>query len=350
MTYENIMNQMMADMPDDIDTSEGSLLFNACAKQAVRLEEAYMQLRGIEANMYADTADIDHLIREGNDRGCYINEATFGEFTAQFNCEVPLGSRWNQDEYNYTVFNEVDDVQHIYRIGCDNPGSESSHVIGDLEPIEFVQGFEWGKILKCTLEGTDREETEAYRARLLATYNYRGCAGNREYYKSRLKEMTGITGCKLERVKTPSDRILITIAGNDYRTPTQELIDKIQTATDPVTNSGDGEGFAPIGHRVTISGVKEITISIETTITYDPGYNYDGLKSYIDQKIEQYLLELRKTWEDSTSITVRVLQIEAAVVSITGIADVTGTKINGKEANLQITNGAVPVKGVVTCS
>ena len=95
MTYENIMNQMMADMPDDIDTSEGSLLFNACAKQAVRLEEAYMQLRGIEANMYADTADIDHLIREGNDRGCYINEATFGEFTAQFNCEVPLGSRWN---------------------------------------------------------------------------------------------------------------------------------------------------------------------------------------------------------------------------------------------------------------
>lgn len=69
MTYETIMRSMMEDMPDDIDTSEGSLIFNACAKQAVRLEEAYLILSGIEKNMYADTADLEHLIRNGNDRG-----------------------------------------------------------------------------------------------------------------------------------------------------------------------------------------------------------------------------------------------------------------------------------------
>ena len=51
MTYEKIMADMMADMPDGVDTSEGSLLFNACAKQAVRLEEAYLKLNGIEKNM-----------------------------------------------------------------------------------------------------------------------------------------------------------------------------------------------------------------------------------------------------------------------------------------------------------
>lgn len=38
MTFENIMEAMMEEMPDDIDTSEGSLLYNACAKQAVQLE------------------------------------------------------------------------------------------------------------------------------------------------------------------------------------------------------------------------------------------------------------------------------------------------------------------------
>ena len=51
MTYETIMRSMMEDMPDDIDTSEGSLIFNACAKQAVRLEEAYLILSGIEKNI-----------------------------------------------------------------------------------------------------------------------------------------------------------------------------------------------------------------------------------------------------------------------------------------------------------
>ena len=148
MTYETIMRTMMEDMPDDIDTSEGSLIFNACAKQAVRLEEAYLFLDGLERNMYTDTADLDHLIRNGNDRGCYINQATYSEFTAQFNCPVPAGSRWNLDEYNYTVFNVISEEEHTYRLGCDTPGTDPNGILGDLEPIEYVDGFEWGRIIK----------------------------------------------------------------------------------------------------------------------------------------------------------------------------------------------------------
>nr|DAE69905.1 MAG TPA: Baseplate J like protein [Caudoviricetes sp.] len=350
MTYETIMRTMMEDMPDDIDTSEGSLIFNACAKQAVRLEEAYLLLAGLEQNMYTDTADLEHLIRNGNDRGCYINQATYAEFTAQFNCPVPAGSRWNLDEYNYTVFNVISEENHTYRLGCDTPGAEPNHVMGDLDPIEYVEGFEWGKIIKCTLEGTDQEETETYRARVMATYNYRGFAGNREYYKSRLKELSGVYGCKLERVSAPSDRIKATIIGQDYRTPSEEVISAAQTAVDPIVNSGEGEGFAPIGHRVTVIGVKETVVNIETTITCESGYSPEALKSYINQAVDNYLLSLRKKWEDSKTIIVRILQIEAALINITGILDVAGTKINGAEKNLQITDGSVPVKGEITCT
>lgn len=349
MTFENIMAEMMKDMPDGVSTIEGSLIYNACAKQAVRLEEVYLLLSALERNMYADTADLDHLIRAGKDRGCYIRQATYSEFQAQFNCTVPVGSRFNCDEYNYTVFREVDEVQHIYDIGCDQPGAEPNHILGELDPIEYVDGFEWGKILKCTHEGADLEETETYRVRLLSTYNYRGFAGNREYYTSRIKELEGVLGCKLVRVSAPSDRIKITIIGTGYRTPSQETITAIQTAVDPIVNSGEGDGLAPIGHRVTIYGAGETTVNIETTVTYDSGYSYQDLASYIDAKIEEYLLTLRKTWEVSTSIVVRILQIEAAIVSISGILDVAGTKINGVESNLQITDGTVPVKGGITC-
>ena len=350
MTYETIMRSMMEDMPDDIDTSEGSLIFNACAKQAVRLEEAYLFLNGLEQNMYADTADLEHLIRNGNDRGCYINQATYAEFTAQFNCAVPAGSRWNLDEYNYIVFNVISEDDHTYRLGCDSPGTEPNHITGDLDPIEYVEGFEWGKILKCTLEGTDQEDVETYRARLLATYNYRGFAGNREYYKSRIKELSGVYGCKLQRVSAPSDRIKIIIIGQDYRSPSQEVIAATQTAVDPVVNSGEGEGFAPIGHRVMVTGVGETTINITTTLTCETGYSSEGLMSYIIQTIDNYLLDLRRGWEDNETLVVRILQIEAAIVNIKGIIDVTDTQINGKNQNLQITDGTVPVKGEITCT
>ena len=349
MTYETIMRQMMEDMPDDIDTSEGSLIFNACAKQAVRLEEAYLLLSGLEKNMYADTADREHLIRNGSERGVYIDQATYSEFIAQFNCEVPEGSRWNCDEYNYTVFNVIDNDTHTYRLGCDNPGSEPNRLFGDLEPIEFVENFEWGKILKCTLEGKDEEETETYRARILNTYNYRGFAGNREYYKSRIKEMSGVFGCKLKRVSAPEDKIEITIIGSGYRTPSEDTINAVQTAVDPVVNSGEGDGIAPIGHRVLILGAGETQIHIQTTITCDTGYSCEDLKSYITQAVEEYLLGLRKGWEENETIVVRILQIEAAIVKIQGIVDVAGTSINGEEKNLQITDGTVPVKGEITC-
>ena len=47
---------------------------------------------------------------------------------------------------------------------------------------------------------------------------------------------------------------------------------------------------------------------------------------------------------------VRILQIEAAIVNIDGIVDVTGTTINDAEQNLQITDGTVPVRGEVVCT
>lgn len=350
MTFEKIMADMMENMPDGIDTSEGSLLYNACAKQAVRLEEAYLVLAGIEKNMYADTADLDHLIRAGVDRACYINQATYAEFEAQFNCPVPNGARFNHDEYNYTVFRVKDETQNIYEIGCDSPGAAPNHILGELEPIEFIEGFEWGKILQCIKTGEDMEDTEVFRARLLSTYNYRGFAGNREYYLARVKELSGVYGCKLERVQAPSDKIKITIIGEDYRTPPEDIVTEVQSVVDPIVNSGEGEGLAPIGHRVTILAVGETKVNIETIVTYDSEHSYEDLQSYITNAIDEYLLELRRTWETSDIIIVRVLQIEAAIVNIPGIVDVSGTKINGAEANLHITDGTVPVKGDILCT
>lgn len=349
-TFENILAEMMEDAPDGISTAEGSLFYNACAKQAARLEEAYMIMDGIEQNMNVETADLEHLIYFGNDRGCEINSATYAEFEAQFNCPVPDGAEFNIDEYNYTVFKCNNEESHIYTVGCDTPGAAPNILLGDLEPVEFIEGFEWGKLLRCTKEGQDEEGEDSYRARLMNTFDYRGFAGNREYYMTRIKEISGITACKISRVQEPSDRIRCVVAGADYKAPSESIVESAQTAIDPVVNSGEGDGIAPIGHRVTIVAVAETAVNITTKITYDEDKTYEDLKSYIESEIDQYLLGLRETWEHSESIVVRVLQIEAAIVTIEGIVDVSDTTINGVAANLQITDGSVPIRGEVICN
>ena len=60
-TFENIMSEMMQDMPNDINTEEGSVIYNACAKQALKLEEFYLSAAYIYDNMLPDEQDEEHF-------------------------------------------------------------------------------------------------------------------------------------------------------------------------------------------------------------------------------------------------------------------------------------------------
>ena len=68
----------MEDMPDGLDTSEGSLIYHSCVKQAARLEEVYVELAALTDNQYADTADLDHLVKSGQEGGQYIERSYCG--------------------------------------------------------------------------------------------------------------------------------------------------------------------------------------------------------------------------------------------------------------------------------
>lgn len=350
MTFEYLMSEMMSTMPDGIDTSEGSLIYNACAKQAVRLEEYYMQLSQVEYNAFVDTADLDHLIKIGNDRGITIKYATFSEFKAQFNIEIPLGTKFTGDDYNYTVLDVISAEEHTYTVICDTAGKDPNTRLVEIYPVDYIDGFESGKLLLCTKQGTDMEDTEVYRSRLRASFSIQGSGGNREYYLSKLKQYTGVGGAKIKRVQAPSDRIEITIIKDDYTAPDGMFTNFVQEYVDPLKNSGEGYGIAPIGHRCTVKAVEEATVNITATLTYEEGYDYDDVQIEVESKIEEYLKSLRQSWENTEQIYVRIVQIEAAIISVTGVADITGTKINELEAGQNLVlNGMIPVKGVITC-
>ena len=85
--------------------------------------------------------------------------------------------------------------------------------------------------------------------------------------------------------------------------------------------------------------------SSKTNITFDVGYGWNNLQSSIDEAIQTYLLELRKSWTDNPYLVVRVSQIETRILSIPGIVDIWNTQINGKSDNLTLGKYEVPVYG-----
>ena len=94
---------------------------------------------------------------------------------------------------------------------------------------------------------------------------------------------------------------------------------------------------------VNVVSAEAVEITVKTTITFDVGYSWSNLQTSIDEVIENYLLELRKTWADEDHLIVRISQIETRLLGIKGIVDINGTTINGAADNLTLGKYEVPV-------
>ena len=108
---------------------------------------------------------------------------------------------------------------------------------------------------------------------------------------------------------------------------------------------GTGLGLAPIGHQVTITTPTEIAINIETTIVLNNGYSLPQVESLIQQAIAEYLLSLRKAWGigddlNQYTLAVYIARINAAILSVNGVANVTNTLINGFAQDLVLEQSA----------
>ena len=107
-------------------------------------------------------------------------------------------------------------------------------------------------------------------------------------------------------------------------------------------------GIAPIGHIVTVQTATEVPVNVKATFVFDEGYNFNTLKTTIQNVISDYLLDLRKNWANQTNTVVRISQIETKILQIEGIVDIQNTKINNSSSNLTLTEYQIPTFGGVS--
>ena len=140
--------------------------------------------------------------------------------------------------------------------------------------------------------------------------------------------------------------VKLVILDSVFGKATDVLIQTVQKEFDP-NKDGHGDGLAPIGHAVTVDTASEVTVNIAATLTYDNGYDLNTCKPQIETAIEEYFAGLRKNWENQSKLVVRIASIDAAIMGVKGVVDVTGTTLNGG-GNVELTEYEIPVLGVVT--
>ena len=116
----------------------------------------------------------------------------------------------------------------------------------------------------------------------------------------------------------------------------------MQNEIDPDFTS-EGLGLAPIGHVVTVETVDEVETTVSANVISNGEITVDNLKAKVQDAINTYLLELRKNWEDSTNLIIRKARIEALILSIEGVVDVSDVTINEQENNIALEQFEIPI-------
>lgn len=401
MTYEALMKRALARVPPAMDKREGSMAFNGVAPSMAELAQLYIAADFVFRATYLLTAPREYLIKRAADRNMAPYPASAAVYRAEFNREVPDGTRFSCEDVNFVVTGRMDPEDDTptglsHRVACETAGAASNHYSGQLTPIEYVDGLTRAELVELLVPGDDEEETERFRRRVLDSFQAKAFGGNQADYREKVLAIPGVGDVKthpvwnknlrpaalipddgvkawfeavvgtlepavaawLTAIYTAAKDKLLTVGGavrlvimaSNYTAPTEALLEEVQTKMDPTQNAGEGLGLAAIGHVVKVDGVAPKPVNIELRLTYAPGWSWEAARSYVEGVLDNYFMELAQTWASSDFLVVRISQIESRILSgcATMITDIGGTKINGAESNLVMDPDSIPVRGEIS--
>lgn len=354
-TEEFILKRMMDNIPDNFDKREGSIIYNALAPCALEVARMYAEMDYFlectfaSPNMPNKFLDL-RVGEEGLKRRKATNAIKKGYFYNEKNepIDIPIGSRFSLDNFNFKAIKKI--VNGIYEMKSESIGIESNTLIGQLIPIEYIEGLSTATLGELIIPGQDEETNESLYSRYIEYLNEKPFGGNVADYKIKSKSIDGIGAVKVFPIWNGGGTVKIVFLDSQYNIPTTELVNKLQTALDPVKNQGKGFGLAPVGHIVTVKSADKLDINIKTKLTLKRGVTIGQVKQDIEKSIKDYLLNLRKEWHEEDNVIIRISQIEARILNVDGVADVFNTSINNIEENLSLDPEEVPILKEVVLS
>ena len=395
VTQEVLLERMLARVSDKLDKRPSSVIYDTHAVTSIELQILYIELDTLITNSFGDTAAREFLILLAKDRGLSPEPATHavlkGEFTPT-TIDV-TGQRFNIGDMNYVVKEKI--VPGQYQVQCEEVGEIGNQFLGQMIPMEYIDGLETATLTELLIPGEDEEDTEVFRQRYFDTFKEQTFGGNRADYLAKVRGIDGVGGVKLTRVwngdVSPADMIpsaavktwfesvistlseevttwlsavyyaaaekkltvggtvLVTITdSDDFGEASKTLLDFVQTTLDPEQNAGEGYGLAPMGHVVSVKSALAIKMDVTASVVFEEGYNWSNSKTVIEEAVNAYFLELRQAWENTTYTVVRISQIENRILGVQGVVDISGTKINGVASNITLGKYEIPILGGVS--
>mgnify|MGYP002799102633 FL=1 len=372
-TRKAIQEDMLGQVPDDLDKRQGSMIQTAIGPVAWYLEGTYMILDQIQTNSNPQTAVGEALDLITITRGISRNAARAAVRKGTFNVPIPSGSQFKTINgaaslifiSGDAVTNESSEGNYVYLLTCATPGSAGNSYTGAILPITVISGLTSASIGAIETAGTDEETDESLRSRYFASFDVASFGGNISAYRNTIVAIDGVGAVQVYPTWNGGGTVLCSILGSDFKPAIPATIQEVQNIICPSEDGGstpspNGYGMAPIGAAVTITTGTELTLDITCDIQFQSGIQ-NGPEVYqeqIKEHIQDYINEVMADWgaplksqKIEYSVVIYISRIIYSILQIAEIVNVSNVQINGSGNDVVLTETSalqqVPVLGTV---
>ena len=362
--FNYYMEEALARVPTGVDTREGSIIYDALAPACYQLASFTMELRNSMLESYVVSATGEYLDLRAEEAGVMRIPATHAVVTASFTSSdgqpyaVGIGSRFSSigdEPIYYAVTEKVS--EGVYRLTAEESGPVGNEYVGVLLPLDNFNDFGQALLTEITVPARDDETDDSLRARVIAEKGVGAFGGNIEDYTRMITDLDDVGGVQVYPAWQGGGTVLLSIVNNVFEVPSQELVSEVQEAIDPVID-GSGVGLAPIGHKVTVRGPVQKVIDVSFYMNVESGANQSAIFDEAKTVIGNYFLSVRQRWSNrgikGYEAWIYRSQITSAILSIQGVANAAGIKLNGKDEDvkLELTSEKqeLPILGKVSLS
>lgn len=195
--------------------------------------------------------------------------------------------------------------------------------------------------------GTEAEDDESFRERILAAYD-EPLSGAKKDYIRWAKEVPGVGAVYVIPLWDGPGTVKVLITDSNDQPANQELIDAVQAHIAPDGNLGGG--LAPIGADVTVDAPEVFVIDIAFSLFLKDGYDAEIVVENIKTRLRDFMAGFELNTGDQPPERITVTRVGHEILSVDGVADYASLTLNGNDEYVEIPVAKIPVLGEVTVS
>ena len=338
MTVDEILEYLLANVPDNYDISPGSFFYDILYPVAVQIHLLNNSIDNLSDKAFVQTSVGEYLDRKVIEQGITRKPAEYASGTVRITGArgeiVRVGAKLAADNILFAVDEQATIPECGYidvTATCTIAGSIGNVKAGKINRFPVtLPGLTAVTNITDFSGGYDAEPDEELRERYFEKVSRPNVSGNKYNYIEWAKEVGGVGDVQVIPLWNGNGTVKVVIIDSDHQPANDELIEKVRAHI---------EENRPIGADVTVVSAEAIQIDISVTLN---AVESETIKCDIENSIQTYLSD-----DALTKSYVSYAKIGSILLSVNGIEDYSNLQINNSTSNIDIADGAVPILGNV---